>query len=786
MSNNQNLLLELKKQLAKDKQEIKNQKNNKKYKSYEVFLHGKKHYITNDHTAKDPSFNCKNYSVCDCDFIRELKNFTFNLCDGKICSCVHDNKHRVHHNLVVGLIRTHEKGFGFIDCNSNDVFVPHSEIAKVLDQCTVSYTIGENKKGKVAHLKNVIDHPYTRYPAEIISLAPLKIKLRNDPLKRQFKASADQETTKLLNLNSIVLVTVDNINALLENSAKEITFTIDDYVCETGNPLAMWYEELLKHQLPIKETVAPLTNDEFFEQRINLNNIPFISIDSETTEDIDDVLFAYHIDDKDIIIEKKDNTPDFKTFAPNNRKILKYNFNHEESLNSANLHIPEETQYILAIGIADPSSFFAKNSLAENRAKQLLQTYYLPAYTLGMLPNNITKQSSLLEGQIRPSIVGFIYFDANANFTGVEFKLATLQNHAKLNYNDTSDYLQDRNKSCAIFEGHKLAKEKVCLVTNTLNDFYLKRKNWRNLNKRNVTYSTSNTQYVIDEHGKCIDIIPIVLKESHELVSECMLCYNHYTALYFKHFNIPGIYTYQSGIKEVNKQYFNSYIDFLYQEKNITALEAFKNANENDDISLDSYHNIKEIVLEHNKIYSDRILRFMNNSEYALEPKEHFGLGLEAYINATSPIRRYVDVINQRLLKAFITNNPFDNIDTEILSRIDESKNKAKAIYKTLASELETQYLEKHLNDTFVVEIASVIQSGMRVKDTKTGIVGFIYLNRLEKSFNTKFKINSNAMEFTVYDKTFTIGSHINAKLQKIDGGKFIFNWHDFNNLKNS
>ena len=41
---------------------------------------------------------------------------------------------------------------------------------------------------------------------------------------------------------------------------------------------------------------------------------------------------------------------------------------------------------------------------------------------------------------------------------------------------------------------------------------------------------------------------------------------------------------------------------------------------------------------------------------------KHVGLGHEIYCHATSPIRRYADLVNQRILKAILTNSSYDSI----------------------------------------------------------------------------------------------------------------------------
>jgi len=48
------------------------------------------------------------------------------------------------------------------------------------------------------------------------------------------------------------------------------------------------------------------------------------------------------------------------------------------------------------------------------------------------------------------------------------------------------------------------------------------------------------------------------------------------------------------------------------------------------------------------------LLRHMNRSEYSSRPGRHAGLGLEHYVQATSPLRRYLDLVVHQQLRAYV------------------------------------------------------------------------------------------------------------------------------------
>jgi len=60
--------------------------------------------------------------------------------------------------------------------------------------------------------------------------------------------------------------------------------------------------------------------------------------------------------------------------------------------------------------------------------------------------------------------------------------------------------------------------------------------------------------------------------------------------------------------------------------------------------------------------------RLFKPSRASLEPEPHFGLGLDVYARATSPLRRYADLVVHQQLRAFVTGRGPLSVD-EILER---------------------------------------------------------------------------------------------------------------------
>lgn len=76
-----------------------------------------------------------------------------------------------------------------------------------------------------------------------------------------------------------------------------------------------------------------------------------------------------------------------------------------------------------------------------------------------------------------------------------------------------------------------------------------------------------------------------------------------------------------------------------------------------------------------------RTIRTLGKATYAATPRGHHALRLEAYTHITSPLRRYPDLVNQRIVHAHLTGQPapytpagLDSIATDINTRIHARK----------------------------------------------------------------------------------------------------------------
>lgn len=119
-----------------------------------------------------------------------------------------------------------------------------------------------------------------------------------------------------------------------------------------------------------------------------------------------------------------------------------------------------------------------------------------------------------------------------------------------------------------------------------------------------------------------------------------------------------------------------------------------------------------------------KLRRLMKKGEVGLSPARHAGLGLDAYSQATSPIRRYVDLISQRQLKAHLKGEapPYtQEALVPMMQRLERTSGQAEQLERERKQYWTLRYLEQrrwaeldavvlqNLPDKHIVQIVPIL-----------------------------------------------------------------------------
>ncbi len=501
--------------------------------------------------------------------------------------------------------------------------------------------------------------------------------------------------------------------------------TINQFICRADDELAPWWVTLARHE----QSRYPVQGAEHYEMldqktRENLTALHFVTIDSESTMDMDDALYIEPI-----------------------------------AQNST------QTGWKLVVAIADPTAYIALDSQIEQEAKQRCFTNYLPGFNIPMLPRELSDElCSLIANETRPALVCYIETDLAGNITAKpHFVSAYVQSKAKLAYNKVSDYLEQADNAWQP-ETPETAQQ-----IHWLHQFTKARIQWH---KTHSLLFKEKTDYafVLAENGKVQEIKAEYRRIANQIVEEAMIIANICAAQFLHEQAKTGIFNTHSGF---DKKFLENAHHFLManlaNEQNQTEL-AERYSVENL-ATLNGYcqmrHDIEPIESDYLEL---RLRRYLTFAEFKSELAPHFGLGLEGYATWTSPIRKYSDMVNHRLIKAVLAKQPYEKTQNDVLARLQEARRQNRLVERDIADWLYCRYLAPKVaeNVEFNAEVQDVMRGGLRVQLLENGASMFIPASTLH---NNKEEMQVNSDEIALYikgERTYKIGDIVKVKLTEV------------------
>lgn len=311
----------------------------------------------------------------------------------------------------------------------------------------------------------------------------------------------------------------------------------------------------------------------------------------------------------------------------------------------------------VGIHIADAAEFVARNDPLDEEALERATSLYLPDSKVPMLPPLLSEGvCSLKQGESRLALSLLVRFDQEDQLLDYRFTLSRVRVHRQLTYMGANDLIAaDRTLGYLFRLGTRLRRQRI--VKGALHLPLPELRIW--VNSNGIIHISR-----VDRETP-----------SQVVVSELMILANALAAAELAARGVPTIYRSQEKPQEV----------------------LFDPDADGDDLYLK---------------YRQR--RFLSRAELGIIPKPHNGLGMEAYTNWTSPIRRYVDLIVQRQIKSMVLGaSPAHDRDGlgEIVAKVALPQSRAHLMKRQWTRYWVLKYLERERIKTLD---ALVLDQGVR------------------------------------------------------------------------
>ncbi|GLQ31006.1 ribonuclease R family protein [Litoribrevibacter albus] len=409
-------------------------------------------------------------------------------------------------------------------------------------------------------------------------------------------------------------------------------------------------------------------------QAEDFTSIPFVTIDSANTQDMDDALYA----------EANDNG------------------------------------YVLKVAIADPSSLVEENSPIDLEAKRRATSTYLVDQSLPMMPKELsTDLCSLVPNAPRLALLASFQIDNNGVIVEKSFTKGAVQSHAKLSYSDVAEFL-DQGTNGTITEH----SDDVVTSLKTLQQVAELLKQQR---PTQVLPDRPDFRIHLDDDKKVSHIERINKTSAHKLVEECMVATNFQIASFLNENQLAALYINHAGIREDR-------IELIQKVTKEHGLDVSSDQLRTPKAYQQVLQQADELNLE--IPLAQLINRNMERSEMTLDAKPHVGMALECYTTGTSPIRKYNDLVIHRILSAHLTQSTQPKVSVELAQSIQEQQLQSRSAANDLEQWMKCQFSETLKGQTFDAQICGVNSAGFHARIEDNGIEGFINAKELNTTFN--------------------------------------------------
>ena len=636
-------------------------------------------------------------------------------------------------DTVTGIVSAHAKGFGFVVLDDMpDLFLNETEMRWVFhgDKVKAVATSSDNRGRIMGRVIEVVERAQEHYIGTL-------------------QKDDDGYFVELISPNGHqpITVTDDNVAEMDVKIGYPVKAGIIDYPTQhefaTGKVIESLVDDnereliikttLLNYDIPHEFSRAVMKQVDAYQEpteqefagRIDLRDLPLVTIDGEDSRDFDDAVYA----------EKR-----------------------------------RGGGYRLVVAIADVSHYVTANSVLDQEAYERGTSVYFPHFVVPMLPEKLSNGLCSLNPQVdRLCMVADINLSRAGKVTSYEFYPSVMHSQARLTYNQVNDYfasLKGEPQKAEVpvsITNNKAVKKSIDVLYDLYQVLLVKREE-----RHAMEFETIETYIKFDESGKISKIIPRTRGDSHKLIEEMMLLANTCAADFSLKHELPVLYRNHDtpeAERAARVSDFVKHFGLSFPEENPTQADYQR--------IIEATRNRPDAVSIHSVL-----LRSMQQANYSPTNIGHFGLAYDEYSHFTSPIRRYPDLMLHRAIKAKVTGKKAPVPDWSLEDAGEQTsmtERRADEASRFVEQWLKAHYMRDHIGEEYDAVVTTVTSFGLFVTLTDVLIDGlihishlgqdyFVYDERAQQVFGEK-----SGMLFGLGDKLRVKVAAVNMDTQQID-----------------
>ena len=474
---------------------------------------------------------------------------------------------------------------------------------------------------------------------------------------------------------------------------------------------------LRKHKLPHEftpaaihqaESIPKLVQAADYKGRIDLREMPLITIDGETARDFDDAVYAE----------------------------------------------PQGKGWRLVVAIADVSFYVKPDDALDKEAFERGNSVYFPRRVIPMLPEALSNGLCSLNPDLeRLCMICDMQIDALGIVNSYKFYPSVMRSKARMTYTKVADMLENPQG--------ELAKEYANIMPHVQNLYSLFKLMLVQREKRGaIEFETTETLMIFDDNGKIERIVPTGRNDAHKLIEECMLAANVCAADFLHSHEHVALYRVHEGPTPEKLEALRTFM-----------AEVGFGVTGGDKPHAKDYSKLMDQIKTRPdaQLLQTVLLRSMQQAVYSPDNVGHFGLAYEAYTHFTSPIRRYPDLLIHRAIKAVVSGEKYKAKDWNNLGvHCSMTERRADEATRDVNNWLKCYYMQDKIGEVYQGTIAGVTSFGVFVALDGVYVEGLVHVTELGNDY-FNFDKARHEMLGERTGARFRLGDRLTVKVARVD-----------------
>ncbi|HNA62892.1 MAG TPA: ribonuclease R, partial [Rhabdochlamydiaceae bacterium] len=402
--------------------------------------------------------------------------------------------------------------------------------------------------------------------------------------------------------------------------------------------------------------------------------------------------------------------------------------------------------YHLGVHIADVAHYVERGSPLDLEAAKRSNSTYFPGYCLPMLPHELSDNlCSLQPNVIRLTVSVLMSFDKSGSLLDYRITRSYIKSAKRFTYEEAKEVL-DGNLKSPHLQALELMVELCKLLKN------------KRYERGSIDFSMPDLMIVVDDKGHPHQMKRVEYDITHQLVEEFMLKANETVAKHLAENKKPVVFRIH---EEPSK---DDFTDFYAMARSFGF--SLPNAPTQQDIQT-LFEKAKKSP--HAGQLAVGFIRSMKLAYYSPDNVGHYGLALDYYCHFTSPIRRYTDLVIQRLL----FNEEGKDLDLEKIAQQCSDRERvsfrAESSVKMLKKlRLLDRWMKDDPNEVYEAVVTRIKPFGLFFDLSHLMLEGFLHISELENDYFV-FNAQQNALIGRTSGKTHIAGETIKVQPIAID-----------------